>query len=139
MRATNTTFGGLRLIKSSWIARAEDNYEENDSLGASYALNNSDQRNLSDIDGVATQTDEDWYSFQIENGNFGLRFDIDFMHTEGDIDLEIYDSFGALIALSRSVTDGESIDYNAPLAPGTYFARIYGSNTGNGPFLLGGL
>jgi hypothetical protein len=111
--------------------RIEDNYEENDSLGGSFALGTQDQRSLSSIDGNGTQTDEDWYSFVIEDGNFGLRFDLEFTHAEGDIDLEILDSLGNLVALSRSTNDNESINYNAPLVPGTYYARIYGSNVGN--------
>ena len=111
--------------------RIEDNYEENDSLGGSFALGTQDQRSLSSIDGNGTQTDEDWYSFVIEEGNFGLRFDLEFTHAEGDIDLEILDSLGNLVALSRSTSNNESINYNAALATGTYYARIYGSNVGN--------
>lgn len=112
-------------------AAIDDNYEENDSIGTSYSLGTADNRNLSTLDGLASQTDDDWYSFVIEENNAGLFFEITFSHAAGDIDLELYNASGSLLGASRSVTNNESISSDTGLPAGIYYARVYGEGLGN--------
>jgi len=104
----------------------EDNYEENDSLSQAYSLPLVDQQLLSEIDGLATMTDEDWYSLVISDDSLGLTADVIFSHSEGDIDVELYDAQGSMVVRADSEDDNETINYSAPLPAGTYYLRVYG-------------
>ncbi len=108
----------------------EDAYELNNSLGGGYVLTD-DQVWFTDLLGLATQTDDDWFEITIEDDNAGLDVDVTFAHADGDIDVEVYDRFGSIIVRSESQTDNELINYNAPLPAGTYQIRVYGANLGN--------
>jgi hypothetical protein len=111
-------------------AITEDAYEANNAQGAAYVLP-SDQIWLGDVAGLGTQTDDDWFEITIEENNVGLDIDLTFTHADGDIDVEVYDDFGAILDRSSSLSDNETINYNAPLSAGTYYIRVYGSNVGN--------
>ena len=108
----------------------EDAYEQNNSIGGGFVLAN-DQVWFTDLLGLATQTDDDWFEITIEDDNAGLDVDVTFTHADGDIDVEVYDRFGSIIMRSESQTDNEFINYNAPLPGGTYQIRVYGANLGN--------
>ncbi|WP_158279739.1 hypothetical protein [Coraliomargarita sinensis] len=112
----------------------EDAYEENDSLQSVSAESDPtfpSHTPLESIDGLATQTDDDWYKIQLSDINSGFLVECNFIHAEGDIDVEVVDSEGAVLIRSESTTDDELIDYNASLPGGTYFIRVYGANLGN--------
>jgi hypothetical protein len=108
----------------------EDGYESNNSFAGGYVLTD-DQVWFTDLSGLATQTDDDWFEITIEDDNTGLDVDVTFTHADGDIDVEVYDSIGSIIIRSESQTDNEFINYNAPLPAGTYQIRVYGANLGN--------
>ena len=108
----------------------EDAYEPNNSFDGGYVLTD-DQVWFTDLLGLATQTDDDWFEITIEDDNAGLDVDVTFTHADGDIDVEVYDSLGSIIIRSESQTDNEFINYNAPLPAGTYQIRVYGANLGN--------
>ena len=108
----------------------EDGYESNNSFDGGYVLTD-DQVWFTELLGLATQADDDWFEITIEDDNAGLDVDVTFTHADGDIDVEVYDSVGSIIIRSESQTDNEFINYNAPLPVGTYQIRVYGANLGN--------
>ncbi len=112
---------------------SEDNYEENDTLAtAHYPGYNWERTWLSGIDGVGIAKDEDWYEIDVSPAGYErILVDLQFTHADGDIDLELYDSSGTLLASSDSTTDDESIDYTAS-STGSYYLKVYSdSNSGN--------
>jgi hypothetical protein len=114
-----------------WDDLTEDSYEENDSLGmAWYPGYNWERTWLSGIDGFGVQVDEDWYQIDVDPGSERIQVDCQFTHAEGDIDIELYDSSGTLLAFSSSASDDEFIDY-VGLFGGTYYIRVYKGNAGN--------
>ena len=52
------------------------------------------------------------------------------MHAAGDIDLQLIDSHGKIIAYSNSITDDENIFRLVPVG-GTYYIRVYYDDEGN--------
>ncbi|WPJ93945.1 zinc-dependent metalloprotease [Coraliomargarita algicola] len=126
----NLSWAALSAEEVAQINLGEDAYEENDSLGEAYQLTAADSR-LSNLEGLANQTDDDWYSITVGDENFGLYVECLFDDAEGDIDLEIYDDFGTPIIRRDSVTDNEIVDLQAAIPGGVYYIRVYGPNLGN--------
>ena len=120
------------------IELANDLYEDNDTLGTAYPLG-GDEVILAGIFGQGTQSDDDWYAITVSDNNLGIDIECEFQPQNGDIDVEIYDAFGGLLA--RSATDEgpsgpfdtafENIGFGASLPEGTYYIRVYGANLGN--------
>jgi hypothetical protein len=123
-----------------------------------YELNNfvEDAEGLffDQVDGYATQFDDDWYAVVVSEGSNNLSVVCLFTHADGDIDLELYQ----LVATPLDERDGSSIDERKPVllkrgvssnpqanlevlslsnpGPGIYFIRAYFGNTGNAYRLL---
>ncbi|MDJ0718330.1 MAG: DVUA0089 family protein [Prochloraceae cyanobacterium] len=78
---------------------------------------------------IITQGESDWFQFQIDSpGGLEDKIAINFLHSLGDLDLELYDPNTSLtvpIRSSTSVNDFESISLEG-LTAGTYYARVYG-------------
>jgi hypothetical protein len=91
---------------------------------------------LTELSGLATQTDQDWFEIEISEGSIGFLIECSFTHADGDIDIEVIDSNGTVIVRADSQTDNETINYNAALPGGTYYIRVYGANLGNSYNLL---
>ncbi|MCL4788949.1 MAG: pre-peptidase C-terminal domain-containing protein, partial [Verrucomicrobia bacterium] len=74
-----------------------------------------------------TAGDNDWFQFTLPvPGAVGHFARIDFRHSLGDLDLQLYDANGTnLLRRSDSVADLESIALNG-LAAGTYKLRVFG-------------
>lgn len=106
-----------------------DAYEVDNSSGVATTL--PAFTSLQDLEGLATQTDPDWWSVELPAKNSGFLVDCSFTHADGDIDIEVFAPDSSVIARSDSQTDNEMIDYNASLPGGTYFIRVYGANLGN--------
>ncbi|MFX1489015.1 MAG: pre-peptidase C-terminal domain-containing protein [Promethearchaeota archaeon] len=108
----------------------DDNYEENDDYGSAYNLSGNEDTWLSTIDGFGVQLDEDWYEIYMDPGELFLHVELLFTHTNGDIDIQIYNSSLDYIIGSSSSTDNEYIDYEVP-SYGTYYLLIFGVSLGN--------
>lgn len=91
---------------------------------------------LTDLSGLATQIDQDWFEIEISEGSTGFLVESSFTHAAGDIDIEVIDSNGTVIVRADSQTDNEAINYNTALPSGTYYIRVYGANLGNSYNLL---
>jgi hypothetical protein len=112
-------------------ARADDDYEENDTLETAWHPGYNWVRTwLSDINGLGVQSDEDWYRIDVDPASERIQVDCLFTNAEGNIDIELYDSGGTLLAWSYSANDNEFIDYGIS-SGGTYYIRVYYGNTGN--------
>jgi len=108
----------------------DDNYEENDTLETAYDLSTDEQTWLSTIDGPGIQADDDWYEIYVDTGYERVLVDLQFTHSEGDIDVSLINSSGTILDSSTSITDNEYIDYIVP-SGGTYYIKVYFDNEGN--------
>jgi hypothetical protein len=112
------------------VEAADDNYEENDTLATAYSIASNELTWLSTIAGDGIQLDEDWYQISVTSGFTNVLVDLQFIDAEGDIDIQLVDSTGAVLQGSYSTTDDESINYIVP-AGGIYYLRVYYGNAGN--------
>ena len=108
----------------------DDNYEENDDWSSAYDLTAFMGVWLSSVDGSGIQSDDDFFRINIASGYEHLIVDLIFLHSTGDIDLEVWDSTQIVIATSYSSDDNEYIDIIVP-NPGTYYLRLHYGNIGN--------
>ena len=107
----------------------DDAYEENDSLGTAYVF---DQEGtwLSAVQGLGVQTDEDFFQIHLDAGE-SVQIDCTFTHSEGDIDLALYDSNETLVGDgSASESDNEQVEATAS-STGYYYIRVFYGNAGN--------
>jgi hypothetical protein len=63
---------------------------------------------------------------------FFMRILVDarFTDADGDIDIQLVDASGTVLATSNSISDDEYIDYTV-VAGGTYYIRVYFGDAGN--------
>jgi hypothetical protein len=104
------------------VAPAGDLFEENDSFAAASSLAAADQTyaNLS----INAPNDDDYYSLvPVVTGT--LNVSLAFLNANGDIDLEVFDSAQARVAISESTGDAEQVSIRAT-AGETYFIRVFG-------------
>lgn len=72
---------------------------------------------------------DDWYAVPLPQGE-RLEASIGFAHANGDLDLELYDARGNLLAWSRGSRDEEVLSWDAGGKPATVFLRVH--NAANG-------
>ena len=108
----------------------DDNYEENDTLATAYDLSSSETIWLSNLQGLGRQADQDWYKIEVTSGFTEVRVRCDFTHSEGDIDIQLTNAAGAVVASSTGVANSESIVFNVVTA-GTYYINVYFGNGNN--------
>jgi hypothetical protein len=109
----------------------DDDYEPNDTYEQAYDLSGHEGAWLSDLDGSGIQADDDWFEINVSPaGSERVLVDCTFTHANGNVELALHDSSGALLTAAASSTDDEHIDYVVPSA-GTHYIRVYGANTGS--------
>ncbi len=108
----------------------DDAYEDNDARTSAYDLVNNETEWLTDINGTGVQSDEDWYEIYVNSGYERVVVNCTFDHSQGDIDLALYDSDGFSVDSSSSTSDNETIDTTV-VSSGTYYIRVYFSDAGN--------
>ena len=120
-----------------------DAYEPNDSLaeveGRAVGAPNSPHLGPTapelQIDGLTVELsgDNDWYRFYLAaTGTSSDEVEIFFAHSQGDLDLHLYNAAGVKIRQSISINDDELISLNG-LAPGWYSAVVLGYNGAMNP------
>jgi len=116
---------------SIFTSAPEDNYEPNNDAGSAYDITSNEGNWLSFLNGTGTQWDDDWYMINILPGKEHLSIMLTFNHSEGDIDIELYNTstISPLIG-SYGVMDNEYIDVIVP-SSGMYFLKVYLGNMGN--------
>jgi hypothetical protein len=118
-------------------ALAVDWAEPNNTLAAAPYLGRGGNLTWNNL-AVSTSTDVDYLEFRLASPGTGTdAVSIDFNHTLGDLDVQLFDSNGRLLNTSAGTTDTESISL-AGRAAGDYRLKVYGfaGATGNYTFKL---
>jgi Ca2+-binding RTX toxin-like protein len=102
----------------------DDNYESNNNLEEAYDFSNNAGDLLSTVAGEGVAWDHDYYAINVPENAGNLSVELEFSHSNGDIDLSLYDSEGNLVNSSVSTTDNESLNISAPNS-GTYYLDVY--------------
>lgn len=120
------------LSPAIFIAGAEDNYESNNNF-----LSAKDKAAflpkgamLSSVDGEGAQYDPDWYKLIVDPNESVITVTLSNTSFTGAISLGLYNSLGYLVGTSASGGNNEQIVYNSSVASGTYYACVYGDNSG---------
>ena len=124
-RAIGYTAGIYQLFWSIVNPIVEDNYEENDDMPDAYDLSNYWNQWLHNVNGFGIHGDQDWYQIYVPSGAGCLSIECQFVHSEGDIDIRLYNSSGTIVDDSNSSSnDYELICYDDP-TPGYYYVEVY--------------
>jgi hypothetical protein len=124
-------FNAIRSIYQNTIDYgADDYYEENDWWGTAFDLSAWDNTLLTELYGEGIQWDEDWYKIYAQPGLKAVFIYCSFTHSEGDIDIALYDSSLQWKASSAGYSNVESIYYEVS-SPGTYYIKVYYGNMRN--------
>lgn len=106
-----------------------DGFEENDTLATARGIATGPISNL-----FACPGDDDYYSIALGLMD-NLSIDLSYAFGEGDLDIELYNPAGVVVASGHTAASNESIMFVAPSA-GTYVVRVYllndlGASPGN--------
>lgn len=119
--------------KISWSSTDVDAYENNGNNvfdKASTDLLGLESTYLSDANGLATLSDEDWYRIELAQGDNGLIIQAEFIATLGNIDIELFNS--SQVRVGGSTGNGDSVEYiHYQGASGIYYIRVFGDLAGN--------
>jgi len=86
-----------------WSTDNVDNYEVNDTVLTAFdisSINGTGALSSLDADnnGHGTQESDDWYQLTVPAGQVRFEMELDFIHEDGNINVELLDSFLASIA-----------------------------------------
>ncbi len=98
----------------------DDAFEENDARANAADLQPGTQSDL-----TICSNDDDWYAIDLAAGD-GLTATIFFDDAAGDLDLQLVDAQGRILASSVSVLDNEEATVGMVETAGTYYVRVYG-------------
>lgn len=118
----------------------DDRYEENDSIYQASDLGTFNHTDPSSsiwrgyaLDLVMADN-HDWFRFKLQDGGrSGDYVSISFQHSQGDLDLGLYNSSGQLIRNSIGVTNEERISLAGLSAGSTYYIDAYGYRGATNP------
>ena len=109
----------------------DDAYEENDSFAAAHNLGTL--TSTRQITGLQMRDAADWFRFTTSfTGTTSHSVAISFTHTQGDLDLKLFNSAGTQIGASTGTGNSETISLNG-LVAGTYYVQVYGYNGAQNP------
>jgi hypothetical protein len=98
----------------------DDGREPDDTIGDATPLTGAI------TDGQVCPMDDDYFSVSVPTGNRVTVTVDDFVHAEGDIDLQLRNMSGMILGSSASVRDSESVSYCNGGAATTLYARVFG-------------
>ncbi len=105
-------------------AVADDQYEENDSLVA--AANLGTLSAVKTISNLVMADSQDWFRFTMSGaGTTSDYVSIQFTHSQGDLDLAVYNSSGQRVRVSEGTVNNERVSLNG-LAAGAYYVKVLG-------------
>lgn len=110
------------------LASYDDYYEPNDYRSSAEPI--TEGQWLYYKNGFGAQFDDDWYEIYVPNSYRDLTLDARFSDDCGDIDMDLYDSDGDLLASSTSSTDDEYISISLSRG-GYYYVKMRYGNRGN--------
>jgi len=109
----------------------DDAYENNDSF--SLAANLGTLSDIKSTNSLVMNDTADWFKFKMNAAGASSDYvRIQFTHTRGDLDLELYNASGRLLSRSQGVTNSEQLSLKN-LAAGTYYIRVYGYRGAHNP------
>ncbi len=109
----------------------DDPYEAGEDPVDAFDLTSYEGWCLSKILGEGRQFDIDWYRFDIGEGVENLRIEVNFDLYQGDIFIELFDSFNSPRGDHIEMGEGYAvIEVNNP-SSGTYYIRVDGHFNGN--------
>ncbi|CAA6679984.1 MULTISPECIES: DUF1573 domain-containing protein [unclassified Lentimonas] len=117
--ATRTSIGG------------DDNYERNDTFFEPYNLSSTPGTNLQFLLGYGYQRNNDWFQIAIPAGSNQIKAQCDFLNSEGNIDLLLYDQTGRLLQTESSTDDNETLEYLVSHSNGGTFYLLVKSADSN--------
>lgn len=115
-----------------WLSAVsgDDKYENNDTFATAKNLG---KINTNKVFADLILKDEDWFKFTIDrSGTVNSFVEIGFQHSQGDIDLRLYNSVNQQVGSSSSTGNYEIISLNG-LAAGTYYVRAFGYSGAQNP------
>lgn len=105
-------------------ALTDDAYENNDTQATASNLGMLTAPRA--ISGLVMADSADWYKFTTPSPTTANdKVSISFLHSQGDVDLALYNASGTRLRISNGVSNSESVSLSG-LAAGTYFIRAYG-------------
>ncbi len=106
------------------VAANDDAYEDNDTLATAYNLGTL--TSTRQIANLQMRDAADWFRFTTSfTGTASHSVSISFTHSQGDLDLKLYNSSGTQIGASTGTGNSETISLNGVVA-GTYYVQVYG-------------
>ena len=109
----------------------DDSYENNNTRDAAASLGTLNAGGQ--ITGLKMADAADWYRFRLGEGTGASgAISISFKHSDGDLDMVLYDSGNNRIGYSSSSGNSESISL-ANLNAGEYYLQVYGYNGARNP------
>lgn len=106
-----------------------DRFEYNNGISAATPISPGQHGDLNIENG-----ESDYYAIQLQQGET-LDADAYFAHSDGDLDMRVYDPSGNEVGLSWSTTDDESITHTASTS-GTYYVEMRGFDGASAPYAL---
>lgn len=109
----------------------DDAYENNDTLAAANNLGTLTSSRT--INSLVMADSADWFRFTTSaTGTSSSNVSISFQNSQGNLQLALYNSAGALISSSFGTGNTESVSLNG-LAAGTYYVDIFGASGATNP------
>ncbi len=78
--------------------------------------------------------DVDWYAIDVSGGQT-ISVNLEFSHSDGDLDVTLYDSSVSQVANAQSSDDNETLSVEAGNS-GTYYLKVFGYNGAVAPYAL---
>lgn len=134
-----TNYTGTGQGSYSWLVdgpaasggTTDDSFENNDTFATAFNLGTL--TTVRTVNGLQMRDAADWFRFTQNSAGTSSDFvRITFTHSQGDLDLELYNSQGQRLRFSNGVANSEQVSLNG-LASGTYYVRAFGFNGAQNP------
>ncbi len=102
---------------------SDDALEPNNACAAALNLGGVGQQAFSNL--IVKSTSEDWYRFAVPGSGGRVVIDLDFRHAFGDVDAQLLDGCGAVVAASTGSSDSERIDYTNTGPARSFTLRVF--------------
>ena len=102
---------------------SDDEFEPNDNNDQSSSIQEGTYSALNSCN-------EDWYQIELQEEQ-ELQVELQFVHQQGDLDMELYADDGTVILTSNTVTDVESITHTSTYQGLHYWRVLLRSDTGS--------
>ncbi len=112
------------MFKTEISEENDDAYEDNDQIKKAFDLSEQKGHWLSEGLGEGVAGDDDYYKVSIKSGATRILVDLRYLAQFGDIDLQVLNSQGKVVASSSNTGNDEFIDFDVK-TPGNYFLRVY--------------